>query len=117
AEATQVRGLADALHAQAEPLRSLLLGRGGGPVAATPRLRRVLGPFYVLENPRWADRSELTLLDEPRRARLLDDVNDLLFLWALVAQEAASPSSAREALALCDLALRFARPLGPWSAL
>jgi serine/threonine protein kinase len=117
AEATQVRRLADALHAQAEPLRSLLLGRGGGPDAAAPGLRRALGPFYVLENPRWADRSELTLLDEPRRARLLDDVNELLFLWALASQDAANPTSSRESLALCDRALRFARPLGPWTAL
>jgi tetratricopeptide (TPR) repeat protein len=54
------------------------------------------------------------MLDAPRRARLVDTVNELLFLWAVALDHGGERN---EALTVCDRALAFATPQGPWLAL
>ena len=69
----------------------------------------------------------MVLLDEKRRARIVNDVNELLFLWMAAIDETAwdSPqanaSEKRDLLAgakvICEKALVWAEPKGPWRAL
>ena len=80
-------------------------------------LRERLRPFYVLENPHWTELAELQLLDARTRAELIAEVNDLLFLWALMLDRPGDPAALRSALGLCDRALVFTRERGPWLGL
>src|SRR5207249_539577 len=50
---------------------------------------------------------------------LLEEVNELLFLWvvAVGTDRPGGPEMARRALEYCDRALTFAEPRGPWVAL
>jgi serine/threonine protein kinase/Tfp pilus assembly protein PilF len=124
---------ADDLNRSADDLRfRLLLDEGAELSQATDEIKRVLASFYVLENDNWTTLdSSLNLLDPPRRARLLRDVNELLFLWMAVIDESAADSprlseqtTAKEraellapALAICSKALVWVDPKAPWLAL
>jgi tetratricopeptide (TPR) repeat protein len=123
------RADADRLFAAAKPLRFRLIGFCGDLRAASAELEQVLQPFYVLKNPKWATLSDLSLLDTPRRERLMREINELLFLW-IIAQDRscddATPAAgavAEKARAYCDQAMVFAEPAGgdgpggPWAAL
>lgn len=126
-----VRANAQRVSAAAETLRFRLTGFGGDFSDAAKALGEVLEPFYVFAPPRWFERPDLTLLDEPGRLRLVDEVNELLFLLALafddnaereangrpLAEVERSRTLLREARLLCDRALEFASPRGPWLAL
>ncbi len=123
-EKGKIRDDADALFDSARPLRFRLIGFCGDLAEATRELKKVLAPFYVLENDNWTTRPELGLLDEPRKERLLREVNELLFLWIValdsVREKAAAEDAARitdTARKACARALVFARPSGPWEAL
>ncbi len=129
----KVHDEADDLNRSADDLRfRLLLDEGSELTDATLEIKRVLAPFYVLENENWTKLDySLNLLDPARRARLLKDVNELLFLWMAVIDESAgdSPqlsekSTAKErmellapALAICEKALIWVEPKQPWLAL
>ncbi|MFO0909338.1 MAG: protein kinase [Isosphaeraceae bacterium] len=132
AELTQaVRDAAEAVREAMDPLRFRLTGFGGDVRAATDELYEVLAPFYVFEKEPWLNRPNMALLDDKGRAALISEVNELLFLWALVLDREAgseetdgmgrSIAAARTCLSrgleVCDLALSFAVPRGPWEAL
>jgi serine/threonine protein kinase/Tfp pilus assembly protein PilF len=107
---------ADAFFAQAEPLRFRLV-EGKDLKAASHALEEALGPLHVFGPGPWPDPKEWTGLDGARRARLIEEVNDLLFLWVVASDQPDDPESIRRARAVCDRALRFADPAGPWRAL
>jgi serine/threonine protein kinase/predicted Zn-dependent protease len=98
------RAAADELSRQAEWLRWRLLGLGPEPLDdPTPVVQRMLRPFFVLQSANWRDRAEVTLLDPAREARLVVDVEDTLYLWAIALDgllDAAGPT------ARADLAAR-----------
>jgi eukaryotic-like serine/threonine-protein kinase len=118
-----IRASADNLFKDAEHLRFCLLGFGGDPGAAASKLQQELGTFSVLgSNPNWTRRAEVNepLLDPERRSRLIEEVNELLFMWVVASDRttgSADLETARRALAICDRALSFATPRGPWEAL
>jgi serine/threonine protein kinase/Tfp pilus assembly protein PilF len=97
----QARAAADALAREAEWLRWRLLGLDPDPRDPSPDVVRMLRPFFVLESPDWRDRAEVSLLDPQRRARLVADVEDVLFLWAVACDGLldAAPAAARAELA------------------
>lgn len=125
----KVRGDADAVSDSTDPLRFRLTGFGGDLRAAADELHRVLAPFFVFERESWLRRPDLSLLDQTRRKRLMTEVNELLFLYALAldrdadprpGQSGPDPVAAAEltsALELCERAREFAQPVGPWDEL
>jgi len=120
AERTQkIHAAADALSVAADSLRFRLFGFGGDLEAASKELARVLDPFHVIESDDWRRRPDFALLDEARKRRLIREVNELLFLWAVALDREGKhvPALRRKVLEVCDLALGFAEPPGPWGAL
>jgi eukaryotic-like serine/threonine-protein kinase len=120
---------ADALFRAGDVLRfQLLLDEGSELTEATDELQRVLAPFFVIENANWTKIDHMMiLLDDKRRARIVNDVNELLFLWMAAIDESAwdSPqANASEksdllarAKVICQKALVWAEPKAPWRAL
>ena len=107
-------------------------GEGSELTRASHDLQEVLAPFYVLENADWTKLDHtLTLLDEKRRDRLLVEVNELLFLWMAAIDESLASNRDRaeqprvpedraaigRALSICERALVWVEPKGPWLAL
>ena len=115
----RVRDLAEALFVKAEPLRFALLGFVGDRADASRALPAALDPFGVLDAADWTSRADLRLLDAPRRARLVREVDDLLFFWIVrVAMDAKDRrAEGPSAVAICDRALRFTDRQATWSAL
>ncbi len=117
-EAGTIHANADALFAASEPLRFRLSGLEGDPETATCDLQTVLKPFTVAAPHDWTkQRTELTLLDEPKRARLLVEVDELLFLSAVALDRSGDPRSARLTVTTCDRAIRSSTSPGAWLAL
>jgi serine/threonine protein kinase/predicted Zn-dependent protease len=114
-----MRDRADDLSRRADPVRFHLLGFGGDAASAARELEEALAAFGALNDAAWARRPELDLLDEARRIRLFEEVNELLFLWvvAVARDRLDDPEMARRAVGFCDRALAFAEPRGPWYAL
>ena len=75
----------------ADDLRfQLLLDEGAELNEATVELQRVLAPFFVLESADWTQLGHtMGLLDDARRERIVNDVNELLFLWMATIDESA----------------------------
>ena len=115
----KVQAAADALSIAADSLRFRLFGFGGDLENASNELARVLAPFSVFAPDDWRRRPDFTLLDDQRKARLTREVNELLFLWAVALDREGKhvPALRRKTLEVCDLALGFAEPAGPWQAL
>ena len=119
-EATRRAGeLADAFFGRAEPLRFALLGFVGDRGEASRELQTALRPLGVLESVDWTSRADLRLLDAPRRARLLREVDDLLFFWVVATAMDVNnrPQASPSAVLLCEQALRFTAGEAPWRAL
>ena len=108
-EAARFRRLADGLAAAASALRPARLGD----VAA---FESALGPFRVLTDPAWARSPDLTFLDAPRKARLLRDADELMFLHA-AGLDPDDRRAARRGVELADRALAFTAAPAPWRAL
>jgi serine/threonine protein kinase/predicted Zn-dependent protease len=129
----RVRRYADDLRHEADRLRFRLLLDPEDLPDLSRELRRVLHPFYVLENADWATLEHtIGMLDPDQQVQVKDDVNELLFLWAaaldrspsLAGVDSGDPTAdAKEqqivssAVEICDRALTFARPREPWLAL
>jgi len=111
----EIRDQADELFRVGDRLRFSLLGFNGDVKAACRGAQAALSKFSVVDDPDWLERKPIALLDEPRRVRLKTEVNELLFLWVVASD--GDPKAARESARLCDLALAFASPAGPWQAL
>ncbi|MBV8487293.1 MAG: protein kinase, partial [Planctomycetaceae bacterium] len=117
--AKEVRNRADTFSRRAEPLRFGLLGFGGDPEVAVREVEEVLQLFTIPDNPNWAERAELRLLDTERRDRLLTEADELLFLWIVALDRGRPPDYERDrrALRICDAARPFVTQAGPWPAL
>jgi serine/threonine protein kinase/Tfp pilus assembly protein PilF len=114
-----VRDQADDLFDRGERLRFVLLNFYGDPRIAGREVKAALGKFSVPDDPRWMSQPSIALLDPKRRERLRNEVNDLLFLWVVVldSDRRNDRELARQAVQVCDAALRFVTPTGPWLAL
>jgi serine/threonine protein kinase/Tfp pilus assembly protein PilF len=129
----QVHHDADKLFQAADALRfRLLLSEDDELLQAIRDLKMVIEPFYVLENPNWTKLDFIVeKLDDKLRNRLINEVNELLFLWVAAidellgkSSERAAPSNPKEAegvvdraVSICDRALAFAESKGPWETL
>ncbi len=129
----RIRNDADTLFQAADGLRfRLLLGERNEPIRGSTDLQKHLAPFFVLANPDWTKLDHtLTLLDTGRRDRLLIEVNELLFLWMAAIDEsvglvadgnqrervAQEQEALANAVSICDRALNWVEPKGPWQAL
>jgi serine/threonine protein kinase/tetratricopeptide (TPR) repeat protein len=111
----EIRDEAEKLLAVGERLRFSLLGFSGNPKLASRAVERALAKFSVLDDPDWIRRYPLEMLDARRRDELKSEVNALLFLWVVALDGDAA--AARQSLRICDVALGFAHPAGPWRAI
>lgn len=126
----ETHGNVAALHAASDGLRMRMIGLGDDPPGAVRELQELLKPFYVLSSREdWTTLDYLwSQLDEPSALRLKREVNELLFLWMVEVESSLRPAgpsgptddeaaAIRRALEVCDRAIRFATPSGPWEAL
>jgi tetratricopeptide (TPR) repeat protein len=111
----EIRNSADELFEVGERLRFSLLGFSGDPKVACQWVESALAKFAIPKDPAWYRQPSIALLDQPRRARLVNEVNELLFLWVFALD--GDSHSARLAVKICDVALAFASPEGPWQAM
>ncbi len=112
----QFRDDADALLRAVAALRPRLIGPDVRPEDVEADLGAALAKFRVLADVDWARRPALTFLDAPRRARLLRDVDEILFLFAVRLDPRAVRSS-RRGIDLCERALAFTDDPRPWREL
>ncbi len=112
----QFRADADVLAESARSLRFRLIEPELKPEDIEAELTSAFAKFRVLADLDWSRRPALTFLDPPRKARLLRDVDELLFLFA-VRHDPRNPREARRGLELCDRALMFTPDKQPWRAL
>jgi eukaryotic-like serine/threonine-protein kinase len=114
--AGRVRDRAQAFFLKVEPIR-FRLTTGLALNATSNELRDAFADFNIFGPNRWTDDPELDRLDPLRRARLVEEINEILFLWVMVSDNPGDQEQARRARAVCDRALLFAEPKGPWLAL
>ncbi len=118
------RRAADTLAETAETLRLRLLGFVGPVGDPSAEIAAALQPFYVFQAPSWPTEDLQNLVDPRRRSRLLDDVEDLLFLWTLALDRRLETAPAADrATILAQAQQNVNRALGftpsprPWQAL
>jgi eukaryotic-like serine/threonine-protein kinase len=114
--AERIRRRADAFFEKAESIRFRLITRHGLG-SASRDLLEAFGEFQVLGRTPWTRDPELDRLDPHRHARLIEEANELLFLWVVDADWPGDLEARRQAEAICERALSFAEPKGPWFAL
>jgi len=114
----EIRDRSDALFAVGDRLRFLLIFSRDA-ADACKSVESALAKFSIPGDPNWSSRPLLGLLDEPRRTRLASEANELLFLWiwSLSRDQPDDRSVARLAEKLCDVAVGFATPIGPWQVI
>ena len=114
--AERARDRAEAFFVKVEPIRFRLI-TGQGLEAASNELRDAFAEFKVFGPTPWVDEEQLRRLDPALRARLIDEVNEVLFLWVIASDQPGDQAQARRAAAVCERALLFAEPKAPWYAL
>jgi eukaryotic-like serine/threonine-protein kinase len=114
--AGRVRDRAQAFFLKVEPIRFRLI-TGHGLKLASDELRDAFAEFKVFGPAPWVSDPELDRLDPARRARLIDEVNEVLFLWVMASDRPGDREQAGRARAVCERALSFAQPNAPWHAL
>ncbi len=124
AEKLHQRSAADTFAQQADTLRLRLLGCAGPIRDPSATVRAALAPFYVFQAADWPTGDLKNLLDATRRARLIDDVEDLLFLWTLTLDRRIEQAPTPDRAPLIATAQRcvaraesFTRTPAPWRAL
>lgn len=112
------RRVADGLPNQTNSLRFRLAGFGEDLSAISSEMERVFRPFFVFEPGDWLQRPDIkSFLDDGRRVRVVRELNELLFLWALALQATGEPQAIARSLRICDKADEFALPQSVWHAL
>ena len=106
---------ADLLLASGERLRFSLLGFSGDSRIACGRVEERWQSSPCRRNLSWLSQPSITMLDESRRARLVGEIDDLLFLWVVALD--GDTQRVRQAVRICDTALRSAASPGPWQAI
>ncbi len=114
--AGRMRDRAEAFFRKVEPIRFRLI-TGQGLESASHELQDAFAEFKVFGPAPWAHDAELGRLDPARRARLIEEVNEVLFLWVMASDQPGDQGQALRAAAVCERALSFAEPKGPWDAL
>ncbi len=124
--ASAAQDQASAFLARAEHLQFAILGFGGNPALGSRDLAEAFRPLGVLTALDWTRGPLVAALPEPRRSRLIREVDDLLYLWVVAAARAAPdpatpPATRRDqiqnAVTYCDQALAFSAVPAPWIAL
>ena len=126
----QTRNEADAFFEAADGLRFRLeLDERDELPRTFEDLQKAILPFYVLKSDDWTKLDHiLILLDAKRRARIIPEVNELLFLWMVQIDEGletrpdasdpraviADRDAALFAIKICEKALVWAEPKTPW---
>ncbi len=112
----EIRGQADALAIASSGLRFRLLDPTDRDETVEAEVTSLLAPFRVLADPAWAKQPGLMMLDPVRKAQLLRDVEEILYLFAssFPVGEGRVP---KKAVALCDLAQGFTDDPAPWRSL
>jgi serine/threonine protein kinase/Tfp pilus assembly protein PilF len=105
----------DELLTAAERLHFSLLGFSSDPKIACRAVERALAKFSIPDDRDWMRQTRLDVLDEPRLHRFISAINELLFLWVYALD--GDPEGARRAVRICDVAVAFATPTGPWRAM
>jgi serine/threonine protein kinase/predicted Zn-dependent protease len=127
------RSRADEFFKAADELRFRLhLGEGTELIAAFEDVQKAIAPFFVLKNDDWTKLPYiLPLLDGGRRARLLAEMNELIFLWMVQIDErleslpdpsdrkavSADRDAVESSLRICAKALVWVEPKEPWRAM
>jgi len=114
--AGRVKDRAQAFFLKVEPIRFRLV-TGHGLKSASHELQEAFAEFNVFGSSPWIDDPELARLEPARHARLIEEVNEVLFLWVLASDQPGDQENARRAAAVCERALLFAEPKAPWHAL
>ena len=106
----------DGFFRRSESLKFALLEFGDGP-SVSREVQGLLERFGVFGRAAGTRNEEIALLDRQRRERFHDVVNDLMFLWIKQSYAPDDAEVSRRGSALCDLALEFVEPKGPWREL
>ena len=112
----QFRAEADALARGVSTIRFRLIEPDVRPEDVEAGLESLLSKFRVMDDVDWARRPALTFLDVPRRTRLIRDVDELLFLFA-VRHDPRDLRASRRGIDLCERAMAFTDDKKPWQAL
>jgi eukaryotic-like serine/threonine-protein kinase len=108
----EVRAVADKLFQGIAALRSRMIDG-----EETDRdLATLLAPFRVLDDSDWNKQPRLGFLDPNRKKRLIREVDEILFQFAVMLDPRDRRSS-RRGLEICDRALAFTDDKKPWQAL
>ncbi len=115
-ESIRVRSEADTLTRQALGLKADLNVADApvGPLAA--KVARTLAPFRVIEDPAWSQAAVFSFLDARGKARVIRDVDEILFCLAARFRPT-DPAERRRGIELCDRALMLHPTAQPWRAL
>jgi serine/threonine protein kinase/Tfp pilus assembly protein PilF len=111
-----VRDRVQAFFKKVEPIRYRLI-TGQELSSASNELKDELAKFHVFGPTPWTNDFELNRLDPAQRVRLIEEINEVLFLWVMASDEPGDKERARRAAAMCEHALSFAEPKGPWHVL
>ena len=115
-ESIRIRGEADTLAAAALGVKAEALDPAIPAAQVVAAVARVLAPFRIEEDAAWSRSPTLTFLDAPRKARLVRDVDELLFA-ATARLDPLDRRDARRGVEACDRALINAPGSLPWQAL
>ena len=103
--AGQIRDRAEEFFRKVDPIRFRLI-TGRGLKAASQDLEATFAEFKIFGPTLWTRDPELDRLDPARRGRLLEEVNEVLYLWVIASDLPGDANQARRAAAVCERALR-----------
>jgi tetratricopeptide (TPR) repeat protein len=111
-----MRSSAETFLRASATLRDQMLDGRASPEVIRDGLNRALRPFDVASDPAWSRRPDLGLLDPQSRERLVQDIDELLFVHA-VHLDPRDPAQNQEARQILGRALGSTRLSEPWLAL
>jgi serine/threonine protein kinase len=79
-------------------------------------LAALLAPFRVLDDLDWNKQPRLGYLDQPRKTRIVREVDEILFQF-IVMLDPRDRRRSRRGIEICDRALAFTKDRKPWQAL
>jgi serine/threonine protein kinase/Tfp pilus assembly protein PilF len=116
----EIRNKADRVFDIGERLRFSLLHFSADRKDVSRSVEVALAEFSIPDDPDWMRRPDLSLLDATQRQALINQANELLFLWVVVALDregSVDRAEIRRAATICDAAVAFATPVEPWEEL
>lgn len=116
-ERQQVVQAAHALLTSANMIRFDLLGFAGNPEQGSLQLQRLLEPLGVFQSRDWTSHPRLRLLDDSIRDRLIEEVDEITFIWSIALARSKKPEILAAARTLADRSASIAQIPEPWLAL